>query len=293
MATNLYIKQNNRSEQLLYEDLVIESVKMYGQDVYYLPRDIVEEDQVFGDDVASRFNSNYTIEMYIENLEGFDGEGDLFTKFGVEIRDQATFVVSRRRWTDSVKRFDNEISGERPREGDLLYIPYSKKIFQIMHVEHEQPFYQLLNLPVYKLRCELFEYNQEDFDTGLDEVQAIEETYGYAYTFQLTAASASQEFEKGDLFTQTNASGEVITGEVASWSQVNQILVLTNVSSDDQNKEEFNTTIQIRHLKTNTLWDITSVTENMNQDPTAQNEYFQSLTDFLDFSESNPFGDPV
>ena len=123
MATNQYFSQKVQSEQGLYEDIVIESLKMYGQDIYYLPRDIVNEDKIFGDDVPSRFNSSYKIEMYIENTEGFDGEGDLFTKFGVEIRDQATFVVARRRWTQTVNRYDNDISGDRPREGDLVYLP--------------------------------------------------------------------------------------------------------------------------------------------------------------------------
>ena len=110
MATNLYFSQKVNSEQNLYEDIVIESLKMYGQDVFYLPRDIVNEDRVFGDDVPSRFNSSYKVEMYIENIEGFDGEGDLFTKFGVEIRDQATFVVARKRWTDTIARYDNDIN---------------------------------------------------------------------------------------------------------------------------------------------------------------------------------------
>jgi len=151
MATNPYFTQNNRAEQSLYEDIVIESLKMYGQDIYYLPRDIVNEDRILGDDVVSRFNSSYKIEMYIDNIDGFDGEGDLFTKFGVEIRDQATFIIARRRWQQTVQRYDNEISAIRPIEGDLLYIPFSRKLFQIMRVEHEQPFYQLNNLPTYRM----------------------------------------------------------------------------------------------------------------------------------------------
>ena len=191
MATNPYFSQKVRSEQTLYEDIVIESLKMYGQDVYYLPRDVVNEDRVFGDDVPSRFNSSYKVEMYMENIEGFDGEGDLFTKFGVEIRDQATFVVARRRWTYTVKEEDNEISGERPREGDLIYLPLSNSMFQIMAVEHEQPFYQLSNLPVYKLRCELFEYNDEDMDTGIDAIDDIERDYAYGYELVFTQTRAT------------------------------------------------------------------------------------------------------
>ena len=133
MARNVYFSEQVRSEQNLYEDIIIESLKIYGQDVYYLPRDIVNENKIFGDDIPSRFNSSHIIEMYIENIEGFDGEGDLFTRFGVEIRDEATFVVSRRRWITSVKKYDNEIDSTqmRPYEGDLIYLPISNKLFQI------------------------------------------------------------------------------------------------------------------------------------------------------------------
>ena len=105
---NLYFSAGARSEQNLYEDLIIESIKIYGQDLYYLPRDLVNVDDVFREDPESRFNSNYLLEMYVDNADGFDGEGDLFTKFGVEIRDNATFVVARSRWSASVKKYDNE-----------------------------------------------------------------------------------------------------------------------------------------------------------------------------------------
>lgn len=191
MATNPYFSQSVRSEQSLYEDIVIESLKIYGQDIYYLPRDLVNEDRVLGEDVPSRFNSSYKIEMYIENVDGFDGEGDLFTKFGVEIRDQATFVVARRRWSQTVYRHDNEIVIDRPKEGDLLYIPFSRKIFEITHVEHEQPFYQLNNLPTFKLRCELFEYGDEDMDTNILDVDSVEVDYAYTYKVAVPPAKTA------------------------------------------------------------------------------------------------------
>ena len=182
MAVNRHITRGVRSEQNLLEDLTIESLKMYGQDVYYLPRTMVNENKVFGEDVPSIFNSSYKIEMYIENIEGFDGEGDLFTKFGVEIRDAATFVVSRRRWTGLVSQQSNDISQiERPAEGDLIYLPLSNSMFQIMHVEHESPFYALKNLPTYQLRCELFEYNDENFETSNEEINKIERDGSYTY----------------------------------------------------------------------------------------------------------------
>ena len=183
MATNLYFTQGTQNEQVLYEDIVIESLKMYGQDVYYIPRELVNRDGIFDDDMTSRFDNAYRIEMYIENIDGFDGEGDLFTKFGVEIRDAATFVVARRRWQNVVGFYENSETEPfyRPREGDLVYMTLSKTFFEITRVETESPFYQLQNLPTFRMTCELFEYNDEDFDTGIDEIQEIEEDFTYKY----------------------------------------------------------------------------------------------------------------
>tara|TARA_R100000734_G_C3309168_1_gene99824 strand:+ start:158 stop:1342 length:1185 start_codon:yes stop_codon:yes gene_type:complete len=187
MARNRYFSEKVRSEIELYEDLVIESLKIYGQDVYYLPRDLVSEDTLLGDDPTSKFPQSHKIEMYIENIDGFDGEGDLFTRFGVEIRDEVTLVVAKRRFEAQVRRPDNDIAVDRPAEGDLVFIPLTKKMFQIGHVEHEQPFYQIENLPVFKLRCTLFEYTGEDFDTSIDDIQAIEETMTYQYLVKVRA----------------------------------------------------------------------------------------------------------
>ena len=181
MARNLYFSEKVRSEMDLYADLVIEALKIYGQDVYYLPRNLVNEDVLLGEDPTSQFPQSHKIEMYIENVEGFDGEGDLFTRFGVEIRDEATFVVARTRFSAQVRRPDNAIEVDRPAEGDLIYLPLANKMFEIQHVEHEQPFYQIENLPVYKMRCTLFEYTGEDFDTSIEGIQDIERTGTYQY----------------------------------------------------------------------------------------------------------------
>ena len=298
MATNPYFSQAVRSEQGLYEDIVIESLKIYGQDIYYLPRDIVNEDRILGDDVPSRFNSSYKVEMYIDNVDGFDGEGDLFSKFGVEIRDQATFVVSKRRWVQTTHRHDNEITIARPAEGDLLYIPFSSKLFQITHVEHEMPFYQLANLPTYKLRCELFEYNDEDLDTGVDLIDDIEQDY--AYKFNLVLDSDTRGFEVGETVNQTLADGTVMSGEVSNWNSDTNTLSVIHAGANDGKFHTFTTGLQIvgtvdHDEGVNTLFSIalvTSVTEDNQIAANEQNEYFDTLTDFLDFSESNPFGDP-
>jgi len=297
MATNLYFSQKVHSEQNLYEDIVIESLKMFGQDVYYLPRDIVNEDRIFGDDVPSRFNSSYKVEMYIENTEGFDGEGDLFTKFGVEIRDQATFVVARRRWTTTINRFDNEINSTRPREGDLVYLPLSNSMFQIMAVEHEQPFYQLSNLATYKLRCEKFEYSDEDFDTNIDAIDGIERSYAYEYL--LTLDSAGGGFTVGETVNQTLSSGVIMSGEVAAFSDSDNVLKLIHIGANDGNYHEF---VASRFVVGTTSLDlagtlasatVSAVAKDNQISQNEQNTDFSTIgADFLDFSENNPFGDP-
>ena len=293
MARNIYFTDKVRSEQNLYEDIVIESLKIYGQDVYYLPRDLVGEDKIFGDDVPSRFNSSHKIEMYIENIEGFEGEGDLFTRFGVEIRDEATFVVSRRRWTQQVGRMDNEITSVRPLEGDLIFLPMSNKLFQITHVEHEQPFYQLSNLPVFKLRAQLFEYNDEDLDTNIAAIDRIEKDYAYTYILTLGENGIIQ---RGTVVTQTLTSGVKITGEVSKYSDSDRNLHLIHVGADDGKFHTFISGVNLTYdssgsTATRTVSAIVGEQNNISE--TEQNTEFGTIGGgFLDFSENNPFGDP-
>ena len=290
---NYYIRDNVRSEQNLYEDIVIESLKIYGQDVYYLPRDTVFEDRVFGDEIPARYNSSYKVEMYIDNIEGFDGEGDLFTRFGVEIRDEATFVVSRRRWNQTVGG-DNDINSERPREGDLIYLPLSKSMFQITHVEHEQPFYQLSNLPVFKCRAQLFDYNSEDFDTGIEEIQDIEADHAYSYLLKIQGADINNRkpIEVGTIITQ-NQSGVLVTAEVAKYSDSDGTMHAINLSSADGTFRLFQKDSTVTVDSATNIHTLQSVTEDNKLSENEQNTDFGTFgDDFLDFSESNPFGDP-
>jgi len=136
---NVYFSNQVKSEQDLYEDLIIESLQIYGQDIVYIPRSEISRDEILNESY-SKFEDAYTVEMYIENQEGFEGDGDLLAKFGLEIRDQATFIVAKRRWDKQVSKWTNSI---RPLEGDLLFLPLSNSLFEIKFVEHEQPFYQL------------------------------------------------------------------------------------------------------------------------------------------------------
>jgi len=289
MGMNPYFNQAVRSEQNLYEDITIEALEIYGQSVYYLPRAIVNEDNIFGDDIPSSFGSAYKISMYIENVEGFDGEGDLFTRFGVEIRDEATFIVARRRWDRFVKRVDADISVPRPKEGDLIYLPLTNKLFQIMHVEHEQPFYQLSNLPTYKMRCQLFEYNDEDLDTGIEDIDEIERDY--AYTYQLRLNETSPYIKIGNTVTQTLDDGTILTGEVSKWSDSDATLHVIHFGASDGNYHEFiasnGVTINDSDFTIETVAEENKISQN------EQNDDFSTISDgFIDFTENNPFGDP-
>lgn len=173
MATNFYFNNFQASaEQTLIEDLVIESIKIYGHDVVYLPRTIVNRDFVFNEDSVSKFVDKYSIEMYIRDVDGFQGEGDFLSKFGVEVRDQITFTVANRRFEEDIGA---TYSLDRPRESDLIYFPLTKSFYEIKFVEHEAVFYQLGELQMYDLRCELYEYSGEEFTTGYELLDAIED----------------------------------------------------------------------------------------------------------------------
>jgi hypothetical protein len=292
MATNPWVSHSVRNEQDLYEDLVIESLKFYGQDVYYIPREIVNKDKVFLDDVPSRFSDAYKIEMYAENIEGFEGEGDLFSKFGVELRDQATFVVARRRWSKLIGDYldDNKF---RPREGDIIYLPLSESIFEIFKVETETPFYQLSNLPTFRLQCELFEYNDEDFDTGVANIDIVEKEAAFQYA--LTMDSSSSGYEVGEIITQSFDDYNM-TGEITRWSDSDNIMWLAHAGATDGKYHVFTTTKQVVGGSSGAVATPTLVQELQRiqevESNISQSTYFDNFeADFLDFSESNPFGD--
>ena len=177
MATNFYFQSGvpggRSSEQLLMEDIIIECLKIYGLDTYYLPRHKVNEDTILGEDTLNDFEHAYPLEMYMQNVTGFEGDGDLMSKFGVEIRDTATFIVARRRWDEVVARSSNAVLTTRPAEGDVIYFPLTKAYFEIKFVESTDPFFQVGKLYVYKLQCELMQYSSERFNTGISDIDSI------------------------------------------------------------------------------------------------------------------------
>lgn len=220
MPTNFYFQSGLTSgttnEQRLVEDLVIESLKIYGHDIYYLPRTIVNQDTIFDEDTLSQFTQAYPLEMYFENVDGFEGQGDLFTKFGIEIRDQATFVLSKRRWEQLVDTSGGEFPLDaRPSEGDLLFFPLTGSLFEIKLVEFQNPFYQLSKINVFKMQCELFEYSSEVIQTGIDVIDNIyEEQTLDTFLFQFL-------LEDGTLFLQEDGSSIILEDYALTKSTAN------------------------------------------------------------------------
>lgn len=185
MAKSVYFSNATRSEQRLYEDLIIESLKIYGHDVYYLPREIVKKDNIWREDVLSKFDENYIIEMYLATYEGFEGDATLLTKFGVRISDEVTFVISRRRWEDLISSSNNLVTAKRPNEGDVIYFPLTSQFYQIKFVEHEKPFRQLDAIQTYQIVAEMMEYSDERFETGVKEIDDVTRDSGYSVVFKL------------------------------------------------------------------------------------------------------------
>lgn len=200
MATNFYMDHfQNRTEQTLIEDLTIESIKMYGVDMIYMPRDIIERDEIFGEDIITKFDSKYMLEMYVETVDGFEGGQDVLAKFGLQIVDQATFILAKRRFEETVT------DQKRPMEGDLIYFPLSNSIFEINHVEHENPFYQLGKLHTYKLTVELFTYSHEQFDTGVDNIDSVSTDHFHDVEIERADNTAIQD-EADASFDKTESS---------------------------------------------------------------------------------------
>ena len=307
MATSVYFSGAVRSEQDLYEDLVTESIKVFGQDVVYLPRESLGEDALLNEE-WSQFTQAYPVEMYLENIEGFEGDGNLLGKFGLEIRDQANLVVTKRRWDQAVGQ--NIVNGQAsPNEGDLIYMTMTQRLFEIKYVEPKSPFYQLQDLPSYTLTAELFEYNDQHFDTGMDEIDAIEWDNATAYSYIVTANTAN--FELGELVTQWTGSNDSagdpinIEGYVAGWEGTEARITIISPHQSTNGDGTF-MTFSVQSATTKKLIGKNSGTQTYitidqsgttktfyNQDPFADNDEFEVAgDDVIDFTESNPFGDP-
>ena len=208
MARNVFFTHGTRNEQFLQQNLVEEYIKMFGMDVLYIPRQLIAKDNVFNEEVVSQFDDSYIIEAYLENFDGFQGGGDLLTKFGIRQTDEITLVISQQRFSDLISQFlllDEDIEvGERPQEGDLIYFPLSSNYFEIKFVEHEEPFYQLGKNYTYKLKAELFEYSDEggEFFAGDDEMIDTGYTVQYYYLVSPGQSASATPLLTGDVVSQ-------------------------------------------------------------------------------------------
>ena len=202
MALNSYFLQGSASEQRLVQDLINEQLKIYGVDVFYMPRKFVGTDDLMKENIVARFDDSFAIEAYIQNYEGFQGSGDLMTKFGVRTTDELTLVISKERYEDFIGTFYTDGADEtkltsRPKEGDLIYFPLSDSLFEIKFVEHENPFYQLGKLYMYQLTCELYEYEDAIIDTSIAQIDDNAEDDGFIIPLTLTGYGDTAKFNAG------------------------------------------------------------------------------------------------
>ena len=287
MPTSTYFRNfDARNDQELLHSLTTESIQVVGYDVNYIPRTLVNEDTILGEDSISEYKDAYSVEMYIKSVDGFEGEGDLVSKFGLEVRDQIIFSLSRRAW-------EGLDIGTRPKEGDLIYFGLTSKLFQIMFVEHETPFYQTGALPTFDLTCELFSYSDEALDTGVDEIDVIEQKQSFVRTFELSSVSGT--FTEGETVTGGTSA---VTGEVARWDSSTSYLYLINMTGNFTLNEILTgaTSTATGTYSTKQTTDETSETlqtiDDSTSDKVSSNKQFEIDADSVfDFSESNPFGD--
>lgn len=279
MINNIFDFGNVQVEQDLYEEVIIESLQIYGHNIKYIPREIADIDQLLGEDRGSVFKDAYTVEMYVENLEAFEGQ-ELFQKFGVNIQDEGTLVVSRRRWNEEIADHDEELI--RPREGDLVWLDLSKSLFEITFVEHEEPFYQLNNLPVYKLRVSLFNYNSESL-----KVDGIDISHSMSEGSQVLVLDAPAAFLIGEKITQVIGSTSV-TGIVTRLD--GDEVYLAQVSSSSDRYTVFQPLNTVVGAESAITANVTAV--RYNDARFGKNQVIQDeAADILDFDQSNPFGE--
>ena len=226
MALNPYFQQGTQGEQRLVQDLINEHLKIYGVEVTYIPRKFVNKATIIEEVTASKFDDNFSVEMYVNSYDGYSGAGDVLTKFGMSLRDEVELTASRERFEEFIAPFmessdDIELSS-RPREGDLVFFPLGARLFEIKFVEHEDPFYQLGKNYVYKLKCELFEYEDEVIDTSLDLIDTQVQEEGFIATLKLVGvgrtATAVASIDTGyirEIFLNNDGSGFTGTPTVA------------------------------------------------------------------------------
>lgn len=290
MATNLYFNNfQSTPEQRLMEDLMIETIKINGVDCYYIPNSNESaRDLIYGEDPLKRFDASYPLELYITNVDGYEGEREFFSKFGLEIRNNMSVIVSKRSFARWVPQ-----TYQRPREGDLIYIPFlsqTGEMYEIKYVNYSEAFYVLGNkYPYfYKLELEKFKYSQETIDTGIPNVDDTVFQDAYNVTLMVTANTASNNFALGEVVT-ANTSG--VSGTVAYWDRPTGTLKVTDLLGTFANNQLLTgNTSNARFVISNAVDPLTDPQDReMYDNFSIQTE----ADDVVDLSESNPFGTPT
>ena len=288
MATNLYFNNvASHTEQELINSLTSEVIKIHGIDVFYIPRTVVKEDLIMGEDVLSKFTTAYEIEMYLKGTEGFGGEGDLVSKFGLDVRDEVIFTVHK-------DRFELATDMTKPLEGDLVFLPMNKGLFEIKFVEHEQPFYQGGKNYSFDITCELYQYSQEQLETGIADIDDIEKEQGYTIDLVMTAGGSGAFTDDEIIYQGASLGAATFQGTVVSWNTVTRTLRLNDTSGSLA-------AVATTGVTSSAVWSLSSTTDSTGKadldqvlptDPNADNLEFEIEADsVLDFTESNPFGD--
>lgn len=284
MPTSPYFPQyysGYSGEQDLVQDLVDEQIKLFGTDIYYLPRNILKE-HTLDDIIYSKFEEQFQIEMYLQNVEGF-GDAEFISKFGLKVTDEIKFIVSQRRWIEEATT-NNYKSIIRPLEGDLLFFPLTKDLYEIKYVEVEAAFHQFGKLQFYQLTAEIYEMGNEKIDTGIADIDLIESILTPAIDIVMVAGSDTLDYEEGEIIT---GSVTGYTAEVSRWDSITRTLTIitrTGTFAED----EF-----LLGSNSGANWQVESF--RTQEDPNTeydQNKYLQDESDeILDFSEKNPFGE--
>ena len=288
MATNLYFNNvESHSEQELLNSLTSEVIQVHGMNVYYIPRTIIKEDPLLSEDVLSKFSKAYEVEMYLQSVEGFGGEGDLVSKFGLDVRDEVIFTVH-------VDRFNLATDMDKPLEGDLVFLPINKGLFEVKFVEHEQPFYQAGKNYSFDITCELYQYSQEQLETGIVGVDNIEKEQGYTIDLVMTAGGSGSFTADEEVYQGPSLANSTFKGVVVSWNSTTRALRLNDISGSLA-------AIATTGETSGAVWSLSSTTDSTGKadldqvlptDPNADNLEFEIEADsILDFSENNPFGD--
>lgn len=281
---NNFSTKYKSNEQRLYEDILVESIHIMGHDIYYLPRESWDDtDMLFGENMQSIFERAYQMEMYIANVQGWEGDSEFFTKFGLEIRDTSNFVVARR----TFERYVPSNINRRPKEGDLIFVPVMNKIFEIKFVEEELLFFSKgQKTPyIYELRCEAFRYNNEKIETGIEELDNIDTPM--KYTIELSVSGNGNYIIGETVYQGANLSGATATAKVSDWNPSNNKLYIIepigtfgtgNVTGTISNT--INSVTVADTMGDHVYYDLFD-----NKDLQVEANTFMSIT-------SNPFGNP-